>query len=56
MFKAIKSLLGRSSSGIAAREAREKVAAKEAVLVDVRQKEEWSAGKFLVPNTCLWTG
>lgn len=46
MFKAIRSFLGSPVSGITAREAHEKVSAKEAVLVDVRQKEEWSAGKI----------
>ena len=46
MLKAIRSFLGSPSSGITAREANQKLTAKEAVLVDVRQKEEWSAGKI----------
>lgn len=46
MLKAIKSLLGYSSSGVTAREAREKVVSEDAVLVDVRQEEEWNAGKI----------
>ncbi|MCA3749596.1 MAG: rhodanese-like domain-containing protein [Rubrobacter sp.] len=54
----MKALIGGSSSvGISPREAYEKVRAGKAVLVDVREKGEWSAGRIPaakhMPLKCL---
>lgn len=47
MLRAIKSILGGPSSAeISPRDAHEKVRAGEVVLIDVREKGEWSAGRI----------
>jgi rhodanese-related sulfurtransferase len=46
VLRAIKALFASSAREVSPGEAREKVDAKEAVLIDVREKAEWSAGKI----------